>query len=374
MKIVQVHSSFFPIIGGVVSYIYNLCRELVKRGHDVTIITSTLGTNNKVGVEELEGIEIKRLKPVFKLGGTPIIPGLFLELRRANADIIHTHLPAPYTSDLSCFVSKRGNIPCVLTYHNDIVSDGILSYVGKLYNVTALRFLLGNVERIIITQPRYLSFSSHLKNYKHKINVIPIGVNVSKFKPLRIEGKENSIFFLSLLDKAHGYKGLDYLLRALAQVKKEISDVKLIVGGEGELISYYQQTVKLLGLEKAVEFHGFIPDEKLIEYYNRCSVFVLPSISSAQEGFGIVLLEALACGTPVIATDIVGVTEDVEASNAGIIVQPKDTEALANAIVRMLRDENLTTEMGRNGRKLVEEKYTWGKVANEVLNLYDELV
>ena len=374
MKIVQVHSAFFPAIGGVENDIYNLCRELVKRRHDVTVLTSTLGTKKKAGIEDFEGMEIRRLRPAFRLGGTPIIPSLPLELHRISADIIHTHLPTPYTSDLSSFFSKRKKIPCVLTYHNDIVGHSILGLIGKLYNATTLRLLLRNVDRIVIHQPRYLNYSPYLPEFKYKIDVIPTAVEVNEFRPLGIEKKRHSISFLSILNKSHKYKGLDYLLKALALVKEEIEDVKLMVGGKGELIGYYKGMVKSLDLENNVEFQGFIPQEKLVEYYNRSSVFVLPSISSKQEGFGIVLLEALACGTPVITTDIVGVAKDVEANNSGIIVPPNNIEALAKALVRMLEDDDLSTEMGRNGRKLVEEKYTWEKVADRVINLYKELV
>ena len=121
---------------------------------------------------------------------------------------------------------------------------------------------------------------------------------------------ENTIFFLSLLDEFHKYKGLEYLLKALTIVKKEIPDVKLVVGGKGSLLEYYKNVTSDLGLAENVEFHGFIPDDKITEYYSRANVFVLPSISSVQEGFGIVALEALACKTPVITTEIVGVSSD----------------------------------------------------------------
>ena len=87
-----------------------------------------------------------------------------------------------------------------------------------------------------------------------------------------------------------------------------------------------------------VEFHGFIPDEKIVEYYSRSNIFILPSISSKQEGFGIVVLEAMACQTPVISTEIVGLLEDVKKSKSGIIVPPKDYDKLSEAIIKILRN------------------------------------
>ncbi len=129
-------------------------------------------------------------------------------------------------------------------------------------------------------------------------------------------------------------KDLITLLKALKLVKKIIPDVKLIVGGKGTLLEYYRKMVVDADLAENVEFHGFIPDEKIVEYYSSANIFILPSISSKQEGFGIVVLEAMACKTPVISTEIVGVAADVKKSNSGIIVPPKDVDKLAEAIIK----------------------------------------
>jgi glycosyltransferase involved in cell wall biosynthesis len=205
------------------------------------------------------------------------------------------------------------------------------------------------------------------------VEVIPTGVDIDKFRPETEKGK-NMIFFLSLLDEFHKYKGLEYLLKALILVKKEISDVKLIIGGEGVLLEYYQDQVSTWGLNENVEFAGFIPDEKIAEYFNKANVFVLPSISSLQEGFGIVALEALACQTPVITTKIVGVADDLEKFKAGMVVPSKDPQKLAAAIIEILEDEKLQESMGTRGRKLVEKKYTWQSVALKMEKLYNTII
>ncbi|GAH45981.1 unnamed protein product, partial [marine sediment metagenome] len=291
-------------------------------------------------------------------------------------DVVHTHLPTPWSADWSAIISKIKKKPLIVTYHNDITGSGIAKYIAKFYNSTSLKFLLNRADKIIITQPKYIDSSPYLKSYENKIVVIPNGVDVTKFKPIEVDKSDkNTIFFLSLLDEFHRYKGLNYLLSALEIVKKEISDVKLIIGGEGKLMSEYQDMANSLGLKDNIEFHGFIfPDEKIVEYYNRCDVFVLPSISSTQEGFGIVLLEALACGTPVISTEIVGVAEDVEKNNAGIIVPSKNPEALADAMIEILNDEDMAKKMGENGRRLVEEKYTWEQIAEITEKVYEGLL
>ncbi|MEN4005915.1 MAG: glycosyltransferase family 4 protein [Methanobacteriaceae archaeon] len=370
MKIVQTPVRFYPFTGGVENYVYYSSRELVKLGHQVTVICANEPHAQKE--EVIEGIKIKRLAYFGKIANTNITPGMPLALLKEEFDIIHTHIPTPWSADWSNIISKLKNKPLVITYHNDIIGDGVASHIASFYNSTALKSLLNNADRIIITQPNYLHSSPYLEKYEDKIDVIPNGVDVEKFKSFNVNKNKNTIFFLSLLDEFHKYKGLGYLLKALKQVRKVIPDVKLIIGGKGALLDYYSKMVNDLGLNN-VEFHGFIPDEKLPEYYGRSSVFVLPSISSKQEGFGIVALEALACKTPVISTEIVGVASDVKKSKSGVIVPPMDVDELAGAIIKVLNDENAAS-MGLRGRKLVEDKYTWSRIAKMIHKIYKELL
>lgn len=371
MKIVQTPVRFYPFIGGVENYVYYSAKEMVKMGHQVTVICANEPSTKKE--EIVDGIKVKRLSYFGKIANTNITPNFPFKLSHENFDIIHTHIPTPWSADFSNIISRFKNKPLVITYHNDIIGNGLADYVARIYNSTALKLLLNQADKIIITQPNYLNSSKHLMEYKDKIEVIPNGVDVEKFKPLPVKKEENTIFFLSLLDEFHKYKGLDYLLKALVIVKKEINNVKLMVGGKGQLLDYYQKMVEEMDLKNNVEFLGFIHGEKISEYYNKSSVFVLPSISSKQEGFGIVALEALSCKTPVISTEIVGVAGDVKKSNSGIIVPPKNVEELANAILKILTDKN-TEEMGLRGRKLVKEKYTWSKVAEMTEELYKGLI
>jgi glycosyltransferase involved in cell wall biosynthesis len=156
-------------------------------------------------------------------------------------------------------------------------------------------------------------------------------------------------------------------------VKEEISDVKLIIGGKGTLLPYYRELANSLGLGENVEFRGFIPDEDLLDYYNNCQAFILPSISSAQEGFGIVALEAMACGKPVITTEIVGIAKDLAKTKSGLVIEKKNVDELSNAIIKVLKDKS-GQRMGLRGRKLVEDKYTWKMVAKMTENIYREVL
>lgn len=374
MKILQTPVRFYPFTGGVENYVYYLSRELVNSGNQVKVVCA-----NEPDIESkqrVEGIEVERLPYMGKIANTNITTGLPGALSDGDYDIIHTHIPTPWSADWSAFYSNSKKKPLVVTYHNDIIGQGLASLVARIYNSVGLNYVLKTAAKIIITQPGYLQSSSHLAKYQDKIEVIPNGVDVEKFQPKQASGNEDksTIFFLSVLDEFHKYKGLDYLLEALKIVKNNVPDVKLIVGGKGVLLDHHQEMAASLGLKDNVEFAGFIPDEEIADYYSQASVFVLPSISSLQEGFGIVALEALACQTPVVTTDIVGVAQDLKQIKGGIVIPPRDTHKLADAITQILSDAQMQKEMGQRGRKLVQEKYTWKGVASSMEKVYKEIL
>ncbi len=372
MKIVQTPVRFYPYTGGVENYVYYLSKELVKRDHNVTVLCA----NEPCEPEEadIDGIHVRRLSYVGKVAGTNITPKLPYALLTADPDIIHTHLPTPWSADWTAVMAKIRRTAYIVTYHNDITGHGIVDWIAKAYNSTLLRYTLGNARKIIITQPNYIQTSPFLKKYSEKVEVIPCGVDTDLFRPIEGTKSTNTIFFLSVLDEFHRYKGLDYLLQAVNKVKSQIPDVKLIIGGQGKLQEYYRNITIRLGLEHNVEFHGFIRPDKIVEYYSNSNVFVLPSVSSTQEGFGMVLLEALACGIPVISTEIVGIAQDVVDSNSGIVVTPRNVDQLSSAIIQLLDNADLAKNMGASGRKLVSKKYTWRNVAEKVEELYEGIV
>ena len=372
MKILQTPVRFYPFTGGVENYVYNLSRELVKLGHDVTVVCANEPAGKKE--EVIDGIKIKRLSYIGKVANTNITPRLPFELLREEFDLIHTHLPTPWSADWSAIAAMIRKNPLVLTHHSDIVGDGPVSNVAQLYNCTNLQAILKKASKIIVAQPDVITSSLCLKKYENKIEVIPIGVDADKFRPIDTEKKNDTIFFLSVLDKFHKFKGLDHLLRAMVNVKEEIPDAKLIVGGDGALLEHYRKEASSLGLDKNVEFLGFVPDEAIVEFYNRCSLFVLPSISAGQETFGMVLLEAMACGRPIVSTEIVGVAEDVTEYDAGIIVECGNDRELGDAILYLLQNNDRAAQMGAAGRRLVEEKYSWRDMAKKVEEIYGDLV
>lgn len=373
MKIIQTPVRFYPFIGGVEKYVYYISKELVNHENcDVKVICANEPKGNE-SHEIYNDINIQRIPYFGKIANTNITPSLPFTLYTEDFDIIHTHIPTPWSSDWSDIITRIKNKPLVVTYHNDIIGTGIANTIANVYNKTGLKLLLNKADKIIITQDDYIN-SEHLQNYKDKIVTIPNGVDTQLFKPNDTPRTKHQIFFLSVLDKFHKYKGLDYLLEALITVKKTIPDVKLVIGGKGELLEYYIKKTKEMNIQDNVEFLGFLSDEEVIQYFATSELFVLPSISSLQEGFGIVVLEALSCMTPIVSTSIVGVSDDVIRTNSGIIVEPKNVEQLSDAMIKILSNKELQLTMGKNGRALVKDKYEWKQIAQSIHNLYEELL
>lgn len=366
MKILQTPARIFAT-GGVESYVRNLSRELVGMGHDVGVICADGPGENDID----QRIHTKTQKSRGKMANTSITPYLPLALYREDFDILHTHLPTPWSADWSGLISRLKKRPLVLTYHNDIVGEGWAGQIAWIYNKTALKLLLKSAGGIIVTRNRYVS--PYLKEYAGKVFFVPLGIDVEAFRPKEAPPK-GDIFFLSVLDEFHRYKGLEVLFAALKIMKQELPDVRLVVGGRGCMLDCYRGMADSLGIGDNVSFAGFIPSEKLIEYYNGCKLFALPSTDPSREGFGIVPLEAMACERPVVVTEIMGMAGDINECGAGMVVRCNDKEALTSSMLAILKDDDLAGRMGAEGRKLAIGKYSWRRAAEQIERVYRELL
>jgi len=340
----------------------------VNFGHEVTVICANEPKSNKE--ESMDGIRFLRVPYIGKIANTNITPSPPIEILREDFDLIHAHLP----TDWSAIISAAKGKPLVLTYFNDIVGEGHFGGIAQIYGKFNLKFVLNRASKIVIVQPSYIKSSRYLRGYEDKIEIIPVGVDLEKYKPTGMATDGKTLFFLAILDIYHRYKGLDDLLRALVLVKRAVPDVKLIIEGEGELLSHYKSLSDELGLRDNVDFTGLIPVEMVPNFYNKYDIFILPSASPSQEGFGMVALEAMACGKPVVCTDVVGVADDIKAEGAGLAVGASDHQELAAAISHLLQNRSEARRMGEVGRRLAEERYGWGMIAKRVESIYVDLV
>jgi len=367
LKILQTPVRFYPAIGGVEKYVLELSKSLVKDGHEVTVVCANEPPeNHRTGIF---GINIIRLPYIRKIANTNITTRLLPTLLRQDFDVIHTHIPTPWSADWSALVSLIKRKPLIVTYHNDLIKGGgFEALIAKAYNATFLRLLFRRASKIIITQSRYLGYSKHLRKYENKVVTIPLGIT----KPLPtkdIKRKPYQLFFLSVLDRHHEYKGLDVLIKSLVEVRKQYPEVHLIVGGKGELVTKYKKLAKSLGLSRNVEFLGYVPEDELPKLYASSAAFVLPSTNNL-EGFGIVALEALTYATPVVTTDLAGSSEFIKKNDAGLIVSPSDISALTEAILTLLANPSKTAAMGARGANVVNQEFSWDKIAAQVVDIY----
>jgi glycosyltransferase involved in cell wall biosynthesis len=267
---------------------------------------------------------------------------------------------------LAAWIKKK---PFVVTYHNDITARGVNSYIAALYNRIFLPLVLKKAERIIITRTHFKS--QFLDNYREKLIHIPPGVNTEQFKPVDYP-KIGDLFFLSVLDEYHRYKGIEILFSAINQLKDKYPGIRVIVGGSGVQSDHYKKKAVGMGIAPNIVFAGYIPDQDLLKYYRGTSAFVLPSTDPTREGFGLVLLEAMACGRPVLTTDIAGMADDIKEFGSGIIIPRENPESLAKAISWFMENPGEAEAMGRAARKLIEERYDWKIITGRIEKIYEQ--
>ncbi|BEP13635.1 hypothetical protein acdb102_19460 [Acidothermaceae bacterium B102] len=353
-------------MGGVEKYVQELSTALVANGDSVVVMCAAEPAD---GPALVDNVRVLRLPYSMKVANTNVSLRLPWLLMREDVDVIHTHLPTPWSADVSALVSFLRRKPLIITYHNDLTGVGAAKHVASLYNRTILRLTLHQATRIVITQKDYLKYSAELQPFSHKVATVPVGV--TRPVPVKSGKNPNQFFFLSVLDKHHEYKGLGVLLEAVASVAARHPTVSLRVGGGGELIEKYRRYAKQLGIGHLVDFLGYVPEPRLPEEYASSTAFVLPSINSL-EGFGIVALEALTYGTPVITTELAGSSAYIRQHDAGYVVQPGSVSALAQAMLRVLSDPIDAAEMGRRGQAMVTRDFAWEASARTIRSIYSE--
>ena len=353
--------------GGVERYVHDLASELESQGHTVIVICS----QSRDTIIHDSRYSTKMLTPVLRIANTEITPFLLPALISQKFDLIHTHIPTPWSADFSLLASLIKKKPLVVTYHNDIKAYGRYAILAAFYNRIFLPLVLKRAGTIIITRTRYQS--PFLRKYSQKCIHIPPGVNPEHFRP-GIYPKLGDLFFLSVLDEYHKYKGIETLFLAIQRLKSRVPKILAIIGGSGELREHYQKKAEEMGISSNVLFAGYVPDTDLPRYYCGTSVFVLPSTDPTREGFGLVLLEAMACGTPVITTDIAGMADDIREFQTGIIIQRGSAESLAEAIGWFMENTKESEEMGKAARRLIEQRYDWNVITARMVKVYEQLI
>ena len=366
MKIALVSPYDFASFGGVTKHISHLAVEFRRAGHEVDIIAPCSGN-----------LPVDAPAPVHRLGHPVSIPangsiariGVGSRLGKevgqimasAAFDIVHLH--EPLLPALPLAVLRASRATNVGTFHAFRRSN-----IAYLYGKPILRYFFRKLDGRITVSACARDFVS--EHFHADYRVIPNGIDFERFSSPRgrieqfADGRLN-VLFVGRLEKR---KGLSYLLRAWGPVHEQVPEARLIVVGGGGGLKHYRSFV---GSRDDIVFAGEVSDEELLDYYHTADVFCAPS--TGGESFGMVLLEAMAAGKPIVTTSIPGYSEVVSHDVEGLLVPPKDADNLARALVLLLSDPQLRARLGAQGVRSAE-RYAWPVVAEQVLDYYRETI
>jgi rhamnosyl/mannosyltransferase len=364
LKVLQVGKFYDPYRGGIETVLKDLCDELQSRVELQVLVANTSART----VHEQRPFPVTRVASWGTLLSSSITPGFPGWLRKLPGDILHVHVPNP-VAEVSYLMAGRDR-PLVAHFHSDIVRQKSLLRVYA----PLLESFYRHASRIVAPTPNHISVSPFVSKFKHKCRVVPYGIRLSKFdlteaisrKADQLRSGGPAVLFIGRLVY---YKGIEYLIEAMSRV-----NAQLWVIGTGPLESKLKQLTVQLNVQSKVRFLGNISDEDVPAYYHACEVFVLPSVANS-EMFGIVQLEAMACRKPVVATNLpTGVSYVNVHGLTGLLVPPRNPEALAEAINKLLASSSLRQEMGEAGRKRVESEFTAAKMAAGILDVYQDVL
>lgn len=370
MKILQLTKNYPPQFGGIESVTYDVTEGLNDAGLVCDVMCSSLDNSTKV---EGNKYKIFRIGTLRNIAATSISPRIVSWLRKikSNYDILQLHFPNPMVA-LAVFIVRPKN-KIIVHWHSDIIRQ---RFIYPFFRPLE-KWVLNRADVIIGTSENYIAYSKPLKEYQEKIKVIPLGISVDRFvcKEEQIEGiknrfKNKKIIFS--LGRLVYYKGFEDLIEAGKYID---DDTVVLIGGAGELKEKLEEQIKENNLEKKVFLLGRIPDEELACYYKSCDIFCLAS-NKRSEAFGVVQLEAMYFGKPIVATQIAGsgVSWVNQENVTGFNVPVNDGKKLAEAIMRILNNEDLKRKFSANALKRFEELFTRKHMVDEFVSLYNDLM
>lgn len=379
MRVAHLTATFFPYPSGTGRVCLQNALGAAKLGCDVTVITSAV--KDESVIDDPPGLTVHRLPAAFKVGNAPLLPGLF---RMAKYDIVHLHYPFVFGQEILHAVAGLRRIPVVITYHQDLILSGMMGRMVALHEKTVGRLILTRANRLLVTSRDYFNASRIARFFKPndpRVTEMPNGVDTSRFTTDVDTAGIRSMYgfaeddvvlaFCGGMDTPHYFKGVDVLLNAAARV--DAPNLRLMLIGDGDLRARYMEEARRLGLGERAVFCGRVPDSDLPRHYAAADFLVLPS-TTMGEAFGIVLLEAMAAGKPVIASNLPGVRTVVNSGVDGFLAAPNDIDDLAARIRDMLDAGDRRKVMGRAGRDKVVAKYDWSRINERLVDVYREVV
>ncbi|WP_456367964.1 glycosyltransferase family 4 protein [Thermococcus sp.] len=371
LNVALVSDWYYPKLGGVAVHMHDLAVHLRERGHDVSILTNNGETGKEEELREA-GIELVKV-PGKVLPRAYLNVSVFAQGYRSlfplvkGYDVVHGHHAfTPLSLKAVAAAREMGSGAIITTHSINYENSNVLKVLSKL-SYPYYKHYLRYPHRIIAVSAAARDFIKGLT--KVPVRVVPNGIDMKRFD-IPVE-KEDAKKLLNLKGKVVLYvgrleprKGVGILINAMKHV-----DATLLVVGKGSMLPILRNKVRLMGISNRVKFLGPIGYSILPLYYRASDVFVLPSLS---EAFGIVLLEAMASGTPVVGTRVGGIPEIIE--KCGLLVPPRNVNELAKAINFVLEETKVSEKLGRMGKERVKRLYDWKVVVRSIEDVYKDVL
>lgn len=363
MKVVHVYKDFYPpVAGGIERHVALMCRYQQPHAEVEALVCSR---RLRGSLRREDGCTVREVGEWGRFLGTPLSPTFPIRLHQTQANVAVVHSPNP-TGEISALVAAPDKY--VVRYHSDVIRQaGAMRIYGPVF-----RRYLDGANAIIATSAQYIDSSPYLHSRKPRCHVVPLGIIPEKYDNGSagvvdaLRERYNGPFVFSCGRHVY-YKGLDCLVDAAQAI-----DATVVIGGAGPMTDRLKR--QALGAGGRVVFTGVLSEDDLVAHLQACSVFAFPSCERS-EAFGLAMLEAQACGKPVVATWLGTGVEHVNLDGVtGLNVPPRDPEALATAVNRLLRNSALAAELGEAGRERVRRHFDAREVARLELDLYKSVL
>jgi glycosyltransferase involved in cell wall biosynthesis len=370
-------------VGGIEKVSYEQSKRLAESGYEIDVLTSKIQGQNRNPEKGIRLFPYSSLKLAERFGVPYPIPTVgaykqFSELIR-RCDIVHAHGHVYISSCLAGKLAKKYHKPFIVTQHNTWIDyKSGLNMLENLNDELIGKTVLKDADRILTVSKETLKYVLRLGADKKTTSVLYNGVDTNCFcliekkesrKKLGLPVNRKIIFSVRRLV----YKnGIDTLIESVKLVSKNYPDILFVVAGKGPNKGLIENRIEELGIENNIKLTGFVSDELLPQYYNAADYFILPSASG--EGLPLVLFEAMACGLPVIATTVGGTPEIVDNMKNGVLIPPRDPEAMAHSLSDLLENKELTAVIGKEGQKKIRESFSWDENVRQLKEVYSEIL
>jgi glycosyltransferase involved in cell wall biosynthesis len=339
-----------------------------RRGHQVHLITFREAEIPHVQLHPIRRTVPVRISPVAstigKLGYLFYLRPVRKQIQKIAPDILHAHWATSY----GLLGAWSGYHPFVLsTWGSDIFDFPQKSHWHK----KMIEFVINRADHITATSRMLTDETRKYLKKEMEVFTVPFGVDIERFRPPDPVGRRG--ITVGIVKKLEPKYGIEHLIRAFSMVSRQHSELRLLIVGDGSQETFLKQLCGELGITDRVTFAGLVEHDRVPEYLHRMDIFVVPSVLPS-ETFGVAAVEAAACQLPVIASHIGGLPEVVRDGETGFLVPPRDEEAIAERLSRLIADEPLRKQMGQAGRRFIEKHYVWQENAGKMERLYFQIL